>query len=195
MPDAFSPADGSAVPRRGSNPPSPTMSVPGLLLVGTVGSGKTALGVEIGDISAASGIPTAVIDLDWLGWLASKNHIGDAVHDLIVGNLDQVWPNFKAAGAERIVLMRTLASRSEADALLAAIPDVDMTVVRLTVPPEIVAERLRSRDTGPTLETHLEEAVRFAAALEADPFEDLLVDAKRPVGDLARLVMQEVGWL
>jgi hypothetical protein len=122
-------------------------------------------------------------------------HGGDVIHNLIAENLAKVWPNFEAAGAKRLVLMRTLASRSEADALRAAIPDVDVTIARLAVPPEIVAERLRSRDSGPTLETHLEESVRFAAALEADPFEDLLVDAERPVDELARGIMQEVGWL
>jgi polynucleotide 5'-kinase involved in rRNA processing len=50
--------------------------VPGLLLIGTIGSGKTALGSAIGDISAAAGVPTAVIDLDWLGWLTSKLTVG-----------------------------------------------------------------------------------------------------------------------
>jgi hypothetical protein len=169
--------------------------VPGLLLIGTIGSGKTALGAEIGDSSAESGVPTAVIDLDWLGWLTSKTHSGDVIHRLIVDNLAKVWPNFKALGAHRLVLMRTLGSRSEADDICAAVPDVELKIVRLAVSRDTVVKRLEKRDTGSTLNTHLQESLDFARALESDPFEDLLVDAERPLDELARFVMQEVGWL
>jgi hypothetical protein len=168
--------------------------VPGLLLVGTIGSGKTALGTEVGQLCATAGVSTAVIDLDWLGWLSSKSESGDAIHRLIVRNLAFVWPNFKAAGAQRLILMRTLGSRSETESVRAAVPDVDLTIVRLAVSRDVIVDRLRNRDSGQTLETHLEESERFAAALESEQFEDLVIEAEVPVVDLARSLLLRVGW-
>jgi hypothetical protein len=45
-----------------------------LLLTGTVGSGKTAVATEMGLLLEERELPSAIVDLDWLGWV----HLGTA---------------------------------------------------------------------------------------------------------------------
>jgi hypothetical protein len=44
-------------------------AAPAILLTGTMGSGKTAVTIAIGEILGLRGQPYALVDLDWLGWV------------------------------------------------------------------------------------------------------------------------------
>src|SRR5438445_12016016 len=100
--------------------------VPTLLITGTVGSGKTAVAAEMGLLLDEMGLPGAIVDLDWLGWV----HLGPefkGVDRLIAANLAAVWPNLRTAGALRLVLVRALYRRDALDGLRRALPDGDFT--------------------------------------------------------------------
>ena len=84
------------------------MSVPAVLLTGRVGVGKTVVAAEIGELLAERGVRVAVIDLDWLGWLAGA--ADGEIDPLILRNLAATWPNHEAAGADRAVLARRSAT-------------------------------------------------------------------------------------
>lgn len=127
-----------------------------LLLTGTVGTGKTTVAATIGDQLAYSGLPNAVIDLDWFGWV----NIGNDFHrydQLIMQNLLSTWQNYRAVGVEYLVLARALLQRDLADALPNAFPNTPITIIRLISSRNTIEKRLSQRDSGETLKEHLAE--------------------------------------
>src|SRR5438309_2977231 len=127
-----------------------------VLLTGTVGSGKTAVATEMGVLLEASGVPSVVVDLDWLGWVHLPE--GSLTPDeLIARNLAAIWPNLSATGARHAVLTRGVLAAERLDALRRAVPDADLTVVRLTAPPDTLEDRLSRRDAGAGPGGHLKE--------------------------------------
>lgn len=164
--------------------------VPALLLTGTIGSGKTVVAAELGLLLEERELPAALIDLDWLNWV----HLGPAFDDfdgLLARNLAAVWPNFAAAGAQAFVLIRAV-DRTETIAVMrAALPDADLTVVRLVASPATIGERLRRRDAGAVLAGHLRESEAFAAAMDAANLEAAVVENEdRPVRAVAEDVLR-----
>jgi adenylylsulfate kinase-like enzyme len=173
-----------------------TEAVKAVLLTGTIGSGKTALAVELGDVLGGRGLATAVIDLDWLGWWHAPAGTPSSPADLIVRNLEAVWPNFRAEGARFVVLARMLQERSEIDALRKALPDADLTVVRVEAPHEIVEKRLRQRDTGAELAGHLKELAGMQRRVTELSAEDLRIEnGDRSIADVATELLDRLGWL
>jgi predicted kinase len=130
--------------------------IPGVLLTGTVGAGKTSVAVEIGELLQAAGLPYSVIDLDWLCWISPAPDRGQSVHDVLVEALGAVWPVHRAAGVQRLILARGMRDAVEIDSVRAAVPDVDVQVVQLAVDHDVVRRRLGERDTGAQLAQHLE---------------------------------------
>jgi adenylylsulfate kinase len=168
--------------------------VPTLFLTGTVGSGKTTIAIEIGEILEENGQPVTIVDLDWLAWVHPSP--GLALLDaLIVRNLAAIWPNLIAAGATSLVLVRATPDAALPDAVCAALPDADVTVVRLTAPAGLIEERLRQRDSGPELEQHLDEHIAMTAAMDDSGVGDLFVTNDRPVRQVAVEVLRLSGWL
>jgi hypothetical protein len=169
--------------------------VPVVLITGTVGSGKTALAADVGELLADREPPTAVIDLDWLGWMSASRRGSIAVDQLILSNLAAVWPNFQAAGAGRLVLARTVLNRELVDGLHDAIGPVSLTIVRVTASAGTIAARLSDRDTGAVLTEHLAEATEFARVLDEIRAEDFQVSNDgRPIRDVSMEVIAGLGW-
>lgn len=174
-------------------------STPVLLVTGTIGTGKTVVAAEIGEVLARRGLVAAVVDLDWLGWVCRPENAADipgAVYSLIVRNLAATWPNLRGAGAERLVLARAVTHRDEVDAIRDALRGVELVVVRLTAAPETIRARLEGRDSGAILEEHLRRAVEFDRLLDEGDIADATVstDGRAP-RDLARDVLVAAGWI
>jgi hypothetical protein len=145
-----------------------------LLITGTVASGKTSVALEVGEMMASTGIPVAVVDIDWLGrvWLGS-DHRG--VEQLRLRNLAAVWPSYLAAGIMHFVLAHAVRSREDVNALRTAMPEADLRVFRLSVSFQTVNDRLRGRDRGRVLEEHLRVAPVITKDLNEACVEDFLV--------------------
>ena len=166
-----------------------------MLLTGTIGSGKTTLAAELGEILGGRGVGAAVIDLDWLGWFHAPPESPRPVSELIARNLAAVWPAFRDAGAMRVVLARMIMESGEVDAYKGALPGVDLAVVRVDAPLETIYERLARRDSGAVLEGHLAEAAATAAALERLAVEDFVIDnGGRPIPEVAEELLERLAW-
>jgi adenylylsulfate kinase-like enzyme len=170
-------------------------SIPTVVITGTIGSGKTVLAADLGEVLAERGRTVAVIDLDWLGWLARPTNVYDDVEALIIRNLQEIWPNFLEAGADCFVLARVIQTQGHVDDLRRALPNADITVARVVSAPETVAERLSKRDTGAILEGHLKESLEFDAILEKARLEDhRVVNDERPLRAVTLELLDTLGW-
>ena len=163
-----------------------------ILLTGTVGSGKTAVTIAIGDLLELRRQPYALVDLDWLGWVEPAPGSPLTQRSVLVENLRLIWPTFREAGAERLVLARYVEDRAQLDELRAALPGVELVVVRLVATQAVIERRLRARDSGAQLAEHLAHA---AARSEANALEDAVVEnGDRPLAEVAAEVLAVAGW-
>jgi adenylylsulfate kinase len=172
-----------------------TGRLPVLFITGTLGSGKTVLAADIGELLDDREPGTAIIDLDWLGWVSPSPRGAHAIDHLILSNLAAVWPNLQAAGAGRLVLARTVLDRELIEGVGEAIGPVSLTIVRVTASPDTIAERLGARDTGAVLAEHLTEASEFARVLDEMGAEDFQVSNEgRPIRDVSEEIVARAGW-
>ena len=170
-------------------------SVPLLIISGSMGAGKTTVLSEASDLLVEAGVPHAVIDLDWLGQMNPRQDpFGQR---LIFANLATIWPNYVAAGAERLIVARVVEDRSELDQYRTAVLGAEPVVCRLTAPVGLMHERLRTREPGMNLEHALRRAAELDGILERAGVEDFTVDngPGRHIGDVAREVLVRAGWL
>ena len=78
-----------------------------ILLTGTMGSGKTAVTIAIGELLELREQPYALVDLDWLGWVEPARASLLTQRSVLAENLRLIWPTFREAGVERLVLRAT----------------------------------------------------------------------------------------
>ena len=78
------------------------MSVPMLVILGAMGSGKTTVLSELSDLLEEAGVAHAAVDLDTLSLMYPRR--GGQGARLMYDNLAAMWPNFAALGAERLVV-------------------------------------------------------------------------------------------
>lgn len=171
------------------------MTVPVLLLTGTVGAGKTTIAYEINDALAELEIPNAAVDLDALTaqWPSTSRWNAD----LMFENLAALWPNYAAHGATHLVLAHVLEDHTELDRYRAAIPSADITVCRIVAPEPMRTERLVGRmPPGPSLDWHLDRTIELEAILERSAIEHFVVEnGDRPVREVAEEVLRKAGWI
>ena len=162
-----------------------------LLLVGTVGSGKTTVLLELGRCLAERGEPHALVDLDWLAWVDPSPTSELSVHGILAANLAAAVDTFRRAGVTRLVLARHVTRTEELASIKAALGGAELAVVRLEVPVAVLEARIRSRDSGRELEEHLSEL----AAAERPEFAHVTVDnGGRPSAEVADEILVAIGW-
>ena len=166
-----------------------------LIISESMGIGKTTVLYEASDLLAEAGIAHAAIDLDGLAVM----HPQESPHGrlLAFANLAAVWPNYAAAGVERLIVARVVEHRAELDEYRAAVPGAQPIVCRLTAPLSLMHERLRVRESGMFLDRALERAAELDGILDSSRVEDFVVDngSGRSVTGVAREVLSLVGWL
>jgi hypothetical protein len=166
-------------------------AVEALLLVGTVGSGKTTVLLELGRRLSGRGESHALVDLDWLAWVEPSPTSKLGVHDVLVANLAASVETFRRAGVTRLVLARHVTRAEEVAAIEAALGGAELTIVRLDVPAAALEARVRARDSGRELAEHLAE---LAAATSPEFAHITVANAGRPVTDVADVILGVIGW-
>ena len=170
-------------------------SIPVLAITGPVGVGKTTVAGAISELLGNAGLAHALVDLDWLRW-CYPNPADDPFH-MALGrrNLAAVWANYRAAGAERLILVDIVESRAEVVRYEAAVPGAAIVVVRLQAALPTILRRLEGREAGASLAWHQQRAAELATQMERDQVEDLLVDTEGKVAaDIAREIVVRSGW-
>lgn len=165
-----------------------------LLLTGTLGAGKTTVAIEIGEVLTEHATPHAVIDLDWLCW-AGPDFDSETIHALLRDNLAMVAQRFRRNGIGSFVLARGLLDPSHREAVRAAMPEVDLRVVRLDASAATLRQRLTARDSGANLDTHLSELAGFTELVERARVEDAVVrNDFGPIREVALAALAAAGW-
>ena len=112
-----------------------------VLLAGPLGSGKTSVAIAIGQLLDEARAPHALIDLDWLCW-AGPDLTADQLSSMMVDNLAALASRAALDGITTLVLARAVRSLDEV-ALVRTAVGRPLVALRLSVPPEVAAARLR----------------------------------------------------
>jgi hypothetical protein len=168
--------------------------VAAVLITGGLATGKTAVSTAVGDLLETRGVAGCVVDLDWLCWAWSPRLDSPGLHRLLCDNLRILVPRLLAEGLNRLVLCRTLLERAHVRDVRGAV-GVPMQVIRLTVSQEEAEHRLRQRDSGQALATHLTQLASFAAAAELAAVDTPVVDTTgRATEDVANELLTILEW-
>lgn len=170
-------------------------AVPTLVITGPVGVGKTTVAEAVSWLLAEAGVPHAVVDLDQLRCCYPRPP-RDRFHTALgLRNLAVVWANYRAAGAERLILADVVETRAEVAGYGDAVPGAEIVVVRLRAALPTLHRRLEGREAGASLEWHQERAAELATLMERNQVEDLPVDTDgRSILEVAQEVLSRTGW-
>jgi adenylylsulfate kinase-like enzyme len=176
----------------------PTESAPtALLIIGTVGSGKTSVARAISDLLAERDVPHAVVDLDALreSWPSPSDDRFNMAMEL--QNLACVARNYLDAGAQRLVLAGVVERREDLTRYREAV-GTELKVCRLEVGLESVRERLHRRhavESPSALRWHLDRCGELESILAEAGVEDFTVCAEGPIDRVAEDALYSAGWV
>lgn len=129
-----------------------------LVLTGPVGVGKTVVAGELSNLLAELRLAHAMVDMDCIrSCYPTPEH--DRFHTAVgLQNLAAVSSNYRAAGAERLIVVDVVETRYAVATYQAAIPNADIIVVRLGATLPTIHRRLEGRESGASLEWHQHRA-------------------------------------
>ncbi len=153
-----------------------TQTIPVIVITGPVGVGKTTVASALSDRLIATNEPHALIDMDQLRQ-SYPRPAGDRFNMALgLRNLAALWANYRAAGAECLILADIVESPDDVEAYRAAVPNAEVTVVRLLASADTVGQRLAQRETGASLRWHQQRAAELVALMEKEAIGDVLVE-------------------
>jgi len=153
-----------------------SLAIPTIVITGPVGVGKTAVSTAMSDLLIAANEPHALIDMDHLR--QSYPRPADDRFHMALGlrNLAALWLNYRAAGAECLIIADVVESQDDMDAYRAAVPNAEVTVVRLLASRAALWSRLAQREGGESLRWHQNRAIELIALMEKEAIGDILVE-------------------
>jgi len=170
------------------------MSLPVLVISGSVGVGKTSVLIEIHDILSGANVPHGCIERDAIGYSWPVH--GRFNEEMIERNLACVVKNFLAADAAYLLIAGVIENDSDLSVFRRCIPDAEIQICRLTASVKVRSDRLRSREKGAGLKWHLDRTVDLDTIQDAAGIESFCVDnGQRPLRDAALEVLDSAGWL
>jgi len=197
--------------QRGSIQPAtdPTDHAPGTVVwvCGVTAVGKSTVGGHLYERIRASGVHTALVDLEQIGFHRPTPSGDPGNHRLKAANVAALWRTYHAAGAQRLVLIGDVDSNATVRAYAAALPATTLTVCRLHAGPETIHQRVLQRGKGirpvdlagdqligrpaATLQAAAARAAVEAKALDRAGVGDLRVDTDgRHVDDLVDEILR-----
>jgi hypothetical protein len=185
------------------------MSVAVLWLCGPTAVGKSTVAWEIFIRVRDDGATAAYVDLAQVGFCPAP--AGDPErHGLKAANLAAMWPTFRAAGAQCLILSGGVSDAGVVRAYEEALPGSALTLCRLRAGREALTERilLRGRGEGPlgysntlkgqpaaTLRAVADKAFREGEALDRAGFGDFCVDTDGVTpAEIAATVLAKARW-
>ncbi|GGC81264.1 AAA family ATPase [Chelatococcus reniformis] len=174
------------------------------LITGPAGVGKSTLCWELGAQLAAGGIAHAAIETDELDRVHPRpraedlDRISPGVRDVSQINLAALWSTYRALGHCRLIMSGVMLHLGfDRRWIQAAIPEAEISVVRLRASEPTLLERLDQREIGSGLDDQVERTLRQARRMASEDTDGLIVvptDGRRPP-ELAKSVLDRLGWM
>ena len=175
-----------------------------LLITGPAGIGKSTLCWEIGARLARSGVAYAIIETDELDRVFPRptqeqlQAVRPGTSDVSALNLAAMWQTYRALGHTRLVMSGVM-MHLEFDRrwIRAAIPEANITVVRLVGSEVSLLQRVDRREIGSGRDEQAQRSLRQLNRISAEPTGTSIVvqtDDKTPA-DLAEIVLKAARWL
>lgn len=162
------------------------------MITGAFGTGKSTLAAQLGDILDDTEVRYATIDLDWLMWYEDHRPRPEGDHTMLLRNLASVVANYRSIDIDHFVFALALESREDISAISDAI-EMPVRTVEMTVPIDLIEQRLAADPTtGRRLD--VERARIWQSDGTGTGFADLTVDNTRPITEVARNVLEWLGW-
>lgn len=149
--------------------------IPVLVITGPVGAGKSTVAAALSALLERRDVRHAMIDQDHLRWIF-PNPPGDPFAAAFgYRNLAAIWPNYRAAGIECLILADVVESRDQVAAYERAMPAAAVTVIRLDVPMALIIQRLERRERPGTIEWYRDRAPELQGIMERNGVADLVI--------------------
>ncbi len=180
---------------------SATGKFPVVVITGPVGVGKTTTSQALSELLMACKVPHTMIDMDALTATFPRQPDDRFNARLGFRNLADVVRNARGVGSTRLIVAGVVESRDGRDPYRAAIPDAEVTVVRLIAPIESIQHRISARNSlsgcsEADVEWELDRAAELIAIMDAADVADLCVDTTgRGADEVAREIGVWLGWL
>ncbi len=169
------------------------MSLPVLIINGTIGSGKSTIGLAIQEVLECLEMPHAYLDLDRLtDCFPKKGHFNDEV---MFEALAALWPIYRACGADRLVLSRVVEDLSELKSYEHVLGECSFTVVLLAASERTRRARISAREFGESLKWHLHRSRELDQILsKSTPYDFLVQNDDRNPAETASEILERSGW-
>jgi predicted kinase len=175
-----------------------------LLITGPAGVGKSTLTWEVSAQLAAKRVAHAVIESDELDRVYPRPdaeelaRIRPGTTDVSSINLAAIWSTYRALGHSRLIMSGVMMHLDfDRQWILAAIPDAQITVVRMFASETTLLARLAKREMGPGADDQRQRSLRQARRMASENSERVIglsTDGKEPT-ELAEIILKKVGWL
>ena len=173
---------------------SSTSELPVLILNGTIGAGKSTIGMAIHEILSTAEMPNAFIDLDQLTYCWPTK--GRFNNDTMFEALSKLWTVYKSAGATRLVLARVVEKPDVLERFEHALGPCSFTIVRLTAAEHVRTSRIVHREFGNSLQWHLKRTVELEKILDNTSVNAFTIENDdQPPEEVAKHVLDVIGWL
>ncbi len=171
-----------------------SIPLPVLFLNGTIGSGKTTVGLAVHERLEEADMPHAFLDLDRLREAYPRR--GRFNEALLHEALTAIWPVYRRNGAERLVLAGVIESADELQAFHKTFGDCSITLIRLIAEPQTRKQRIIAREPGDSRNWELNRTTELEAILDASKVPQLTIsNESRSPEDTALEVLGMAGWL
>jgi deoxyadenosine/deoxycytidine kinase len=164
-----------------------------LFIGGRAGTGKTSVASALHELLSVRRVQHAVIEGDYL----DMAYPPPWEYGLEEQNLQAIWLNYQALGYRRLIYTNVV-SVVQTDKLARAMgDDPKITAVLLDVSNEVMRERLTSRESGLSLERHLQRNAERRERLdrEAPAWVHRVKTDQKTLDQLAAELGQLTGWL
>ena len=172
----------------------PEDRLPALVVTGPVGAGKSTTMNALSELLQERGIPHAAIDMDCLRWVYPSPPGDPFASQIGWDNLAAIWPNLQTIGPRCVVIADVVERRDQSRQYRAAMPGVDVTVVRLDVPMEVILRRLERRESEQTIDWYRHRAPELQEIMERNRIGDLVINVgDRSPQDIAIEILERAG--
>lgn len=165
-----------------------------IVITGPVGAGKTTASQALCSVLVERGHRVFLADMDYLRAVLPAPE-GDAFGaELGYRNLAAMWPHARETGASIVILPDILEYRDQRHKYELALPGLDVMIIRLNVPMDIVIPRLERRQGDDRIEWFRARAPELQEIMEREAIGDVVLSLTNETPqEVAELIAEACG--